>query len=66
MLEKPTGTEWMELNISTILNTNCTPTSLSTQGNITIIVFPFLLSHHTALVVHTWKNFNRHTTFINQ
>jgi len=28
---KPTGNEWMELNIYAILNTNCTPTTLSTQ-----------------------------------
>jgi len=66
MLGKPTGNEWMELNISAILNTNCTPTSLSTQESITIIVFPFLLSHHIVLVVHTWKNFNRHMTSTNQ
>ena len=55
MLAKPTGTEWMELNISTILNTNCTPTSLSIQGSTTIIVLAFLLSHHIVLVVYTGK-----------
>ena len=66
MLGKSSGNEWMELNISAILNPNCTPTSMSTQGSITINAFPFLLSHHTELVVHTWKNFNRHMTSTNQ